>query len=658
MNQLTSSLPGLALTTDPTLQPGLGRLVTGAATPSSGHQASLPTMSIRENGGGVQVPRPFATLQDDADRNSTSATASKPSFCQAPPEPSPIGQVANSGDQSKAGSVRRFADPMSKAAITANMIKTGLLDPNERDVSGLTRLQAACRQGENAVVEELIEYSKRSCDDIIAVAARSKLTPTPLCIAAEEGNLALINYLLEEGDDPNFWDASSKRTALMAAMFNDKRDAMICLLENGATFGMPMSYERESSLPKWAIERRDCDMVRLLLKRCAAGSGQGNFRYGAALTGAVQMKCGIVERVLEARSAAATPDEWVKLVQELIKESHASLIGLKSRTQAHPASALGAGQSGEVVNGGNPMAFQLKNCIPVIAIADLPLLHMPQEKLWSYNKTVDSSPLQIFNQLVSTILSRGHANGMVCESLLKQLHDQHVLTAVALSVTDCLVNQNQWLGLHVGSDAFANEQQKAICYAAALSTLAPLVPSREMLRDVYMAAGISTSGADRLAMVAQSQFDQLQDLVFAVSTKLSDDMLSEIMPACLKHTNGGDEVNVGKLAKSLVASGLIRPIAVAVAESWQTAVNALMNQPLEIPPGATIIEVVRIIGDNMNTVVKQHFAATLQAELRKWNVDTPFRVMSVAAKTDDALDPLFQLQINLLKDYCTKVLES
>ena len=612
-------------------------------------------MSIRADGAWVEQPRPFVTLRDNADRNQTFTTASKPSFSQAHPAPSSLGQVGDSGDQLKVGRVRRFADPMGKAGIMADMLKQGLFDPSVRGIEGFNGLQRACRQGANEVVEALIEHSKRSGDNNMTIDARSKMTPTPLCIAAEEGNLELLTYLLEEGDDPNFWDANRKRTALMAAVSENKRDAMICLLKNGATFGMPMSNTAESSVVTWAIESKDYDMVKLLLKRCIAGFEQGKVDRGPGRMGAVQMKRGIVERVLKA-NPSETPDKWGKLVKELIAESHAGLIGLKWWTQEHPASAIGTVRSVDVMNGGDLTTSRLENCIPYIAIADLPLLRMPSEKLWSYDKNTDPLPLQIFNQLVSAILFRVPASGNFWESLIRHLHEQHVLTAVALYVADCLVKQHQWLGLHVGPDAFSNERQKAIYYAAALSIPAELIPFREKFWEVYMKAGISTEGAEQLAIAAERQFIELQDLVVAVINKLDGEMLTDIMPACLQHTNCEYEVNVSSLATRLVATGMIRPIAVAVSESWQTAISSLRDKPLALPSGATFKQFAQIMGDAMNKVARPRFAATLQAELCKWNVESPFRVMSFAANADDALNPLFQRQIGQLKEYCSRLI--
>lgn len=302
-------------------------------------------------------------------------------------------------------------------------------------------------------------------------------------------------------------------------------------------------------------------------------------------------------------------------------------------------------------------ACTLERYARAIVIADLALCHTPASGLWPDAGAALSSTLEIFNRLVSPFVSAKPAESTGRPLLLQHLYEQHVLVTVALPILDRLTGRNEGLALLAGADADANARQKAIYYAAALSILQALEPDNAT-NKVYASAGISANGAERLERAAQKQLSALQELATEAGALLCGEILGEIVPACIKHTDGGYEVDIGALSARLVVRGLIRPLANVVAESWRIAVDALKRASPPIPSGAMPMRDAPILDETMSTVAEPLFAKTLQAELRKPKVVSELRDMSLAAGTDFALDPLFQLQIELLKNYCTQLLEN
>jgi hypothetical protein len=136
---------------------------------------------------------------------------------------------------------------------------------------------------------------------------------------------------------------------------------------------------------------------------------------------------------------------------------------------------------------------------------------------------------------------------------------------------------------------------------------------------------------------------------------LGEQMLEQIMPACLKHTDGRYQVDVAGLAAALVASGLMRPFAQALAERWNAAVGSLMAGPVAIPPGAGFAQVAQILDDALRRLGQSHFAAGLLAALREASLLTELRQLTSAAPTDEALPMLFQIQADQLRQFAEQL---
>lgn len=145
---------------------------------------------------------------------------------------------------------------------------------------------------------------------------------------------------------------SAECTALELAISENKRDAAVCLLKAGAKVAWPTEPGYRNSVLGWAITHRDCDMVRLVLERCAASFGQGNVRCDAAMKQAVEEGCtDIVECLLQAGHAVAVPDESISFIYRAWgKEGHAVAMSKVAEVKALRASAMAADHSAQAMH--------------------------------------------------------------------------------------------------------------------------------------------------------------------------------------------------------------------------------------------------------------------------------------------------------------------
>lgn len=573
------------------------------------------------------------------------------------------------------------------AQVVAYLLGAGA-DACRADSQGISPLQHACRRGHLAVVDAMAAHSSLNGGAALA------LTPAPLHIAAEEGHLPLLGYLLKAGADPNVQDARSGRTALMAAAENGQVDAMrllmscpglkldlccaspdaslagsdgysavhlamrcgkraaiVCLLTAGAKVAVPAGRGYEQSLLRWAIERSDCDIVRLLLEQWAAGSGQPAARCDAALAHAVQARCaGIVECLLEAGHAAAPPGPLVRFIcQESDNRSRDALAGLVPDEQAHHAGAALAGHAGAMPEDGRPVSDK-DAYASAIAIADLQLCCRTAADPWPDNVAARQAPLQAFSQLFG--LASGHQQSMVHNrvNLLLNLHAEGLLMGVALPVADRITGCDPGLALLAGEGRQPNAHHAAMYYVAALSGLKPQHHAAAAAR-IFAASGAGALGVERLARVAHRQFEALQDLVGRAGAQLGEEMLEQIMPACIGHTDSRYRVDVAGLVAALFRSGLVPPFAHMLADRWTAAVASLLATPVAVPSGATFQQLTQILDEAMRGLGQSHLAASLLAALREADLLAELRRMTGALPADDVLPLLFRIQADQLSQY-------
>ena len=431
-----------------------------------------------------------------------------------------------------AGRYLHIAASKGQAAVVTYLLGAGM-DPHRRDSLGMTPLQHACMNGSVAVVAMLLEHAK-----VPYAVATDGLTPPPLYIAADERRVALLDYLLNAGADPNVRDVRTGRTALMAAAHRgtvdslrlllacprlqiglvcnagctalelaraaDKRDAAIALLRAGAKVVWSNDIPYFKSLLSWAIGRRDGDMVRLMLERCAAVSGQDDVACDAAVAHAVQLKCAdIVECLVDAGLAGSpihTPLGIV--VPGSASFSHALAIETIFNPESWQAGAPVSNKSAAARMKDREFLDSLERYVPTIVVADLLLSCKPAPGLWPASAAVQAAPLMAFDDLFPQMPATGLAATRVRESVLLHLHAVGMPVAVALALADCIAaGYGPGMALLACAGQAVNAQQKAMYNAAALSALKPREQGGIAAR-IYASAGISAKGAERLALAA------------------------------------------------------------------------------------------------------------------------------------------------------------
>jgi ankyrin repeat protein len=583
-----------------------------------------------------------------------------------------------------------LAAARGRTALVTWLLGCGV-DANASGAGNLTPLQHACLGGHVDVVGQLLAHLGLNVND-------PALSPTPLLyLAIEAGHLALMQYLLRAGALLNAYDLKTGRTGLMAAAakgrvdmlqtllargdikldlvchsgwtalqlatFSGGRDAAICLLNGGAPVAVPNDFTYRHSLLWRAVERKDGELFRLMLKRANIGAGHGAPFFNAAWSHAAQSGCAdIVECMLYVGLGDDNSPDLVRQIHQASdRAGHGASVKAIMYANAHHASVMAAGRPTVAGSEYTAMMHGLEHYVPAIVGADLRFINTTATGFWpsvtaqSVSGTLDA-PVQLFEQLIAPTGSRHLAVECLRESLLLHLHGQRLLLAVALPVADCLAACANSLALLGGAAEKYSPQQSAMYYAAALSALNPQDQAGFASR-LYSLAKIGGDDIKRLTIASQGQFNALCTLAGKVATQNGELVQEGILPACMGQTNARYEVDVVALADKLFANGLTRLLAQVVATCWNASVTALMATPLVIPPCATFFHVTQIIDNALRRLGQTHFAARLLAALSSLEAASAPRHMS-SKPTGDALPMLFKCQVDQLRGYCDRLRRS
>ncbi|PGG96211.1 hypothetical protein AJ79_09680 [Helicocarpus griseus UAMH5409] len=149
------------------------------------------------------------------------------------------------------------------------------VDCNESDTQGQTALLWAVRTRNQELANELL------CLDNIDVRAFDYTTKLcPLAIAAEKGEIALVELLLDRGAEPNQTDANGSTPLLWAAWAGHK--AVVETFLNFRTVDPDQADSRGQTPLSWAAERGHHEVIRLLLDHGATLSTKDSKGRGPA----------------------------------------------------------------------------------------------------------------------------------------------------------------------------------------------------------------------------------------------------------------------------------------------------------------------------------------------------------------------------------------
>jgi len=150
-----------------------------------------------------------------------------------------------------------YSAALGNQAATCELLLESGADPNQANDRDITPLQFAAEDGDNALVELLVEYG--------ATIARGERS---LWDAVMQADIATASLLLNAGADPDETD-SNNMTPLCYAAALDDREMCALLLDRGADINFRTPGERESAL-SCAVRSGDAVTVSFLLDRGAS----------------------------------------------------------------------------------------------------------------------------------------------------------------------------------------------------------------------------------------------------------------------------------------------------------------------------------------------------------------------------------------------------
>jgi ankyrin repeat protein len=150
-------------------------------------------------------------------------------------------------------------------------------DVNAAQADGSTALHWAVYWDNAEAVDLLLKAGA-------ATTAATRLNATPLYLAAEGGNVAMIQKLLAAGADPNQAVLSQNETPLMFAARSGNVEAVRALLDKGAELEATDKLRGSTAL-LWAAEQNQAAVLKLLLSRGANVNAKTNIAAPAGARG-------------------------------------------------------------------------------------------------------------------------------------------------------------------------------------------------------------------------------------------------------------------------------------------------------------------------------------------------------------------------------------
>lgn len=171
----------------------------------------------------------------------------------------------------------------------------------------------------------------------------------------------------------------------------------------------------------------------------------------------------------------------------------------------------------------------------------------------------------------------------------------------------------------------------------------------------YTAAGISEAGVTRMSAVATRQIEKLIAVSEQLLTSMGSAMLENLIPDCLARTSLARQVDAEVLVANLVSAGWLTPLAQLIVTSWKLTLAALEAEPLAIPAGSTMQQITQSVIENTERKAPLYFSHAMQSAIAGPMLLAALRTWIGDAKSAEALDLLFQIQCDQLRQYCGQI---
>jgi len=142
-------------------------------------------------------------------------------------------------------------------------------DVNAPQVDGTTALDWAVQANDSELTDILLAAGAKPM-------AANEAGATPMLLATQNGNAAIVERLLVAGADPNASLTKTGDTALMMAARTGNVDAVRALLDHGAQVNGHESWGGTTAL-MWAVSEHHPDVVKLLIERGADVNAKSYF---------------------------------------------------------------------------------------------------------------------------------------------------------------------------------------------------------------------------------------------------------------------------------------------------------------------------------------------------------------------------------------------
>ena len=520
------------------------------------------------------------------------------------------------------GNALILAAGLGHVAIIRRLLAQPGSDPDFLNVYGDSALIVAAGHGTLAAVHWLLESGAR------VNLPNGKDGWTALAVAAEQGRVDIVNRLLAHPGTELDASNGDGNSALMLAAGNANLDVVNCLLGNGARLNFSNDVDGTTALMH-ASRKGDIDIVQCLLAwpgvKCDLLDARG---YGALAYAVRECHPDVVACLLGAGafigSSGNQGNRGKSALDLLIQGRQLPLIEVFIRHGKLPETVTAA--------------FIAEPTLFAVAVADL---CAEQTAAVFELPGLEQAPA-FFNELMASL-----AMDRTGQCALDWLRGKNMRSACAQQVLAALTGTHSPLR----ACSVSLPQKMSYCLSA-LSSLDKLGAAGVVLEQ-YRSAGMSVAVTRHLASTASTQLAELNELAVQVLANTGAALMNKLVEVCVASTSMEFQVDVSRLTHSLVDEGLLAPIALAIAESWTAAVEAVQHQEIAMPAGSTVREAGVLMRAHCIGQAPALFAMNIRRQLAAHTLLLQLNAL-MNDGDDEGIHAQFQIQCDWLRQYCVQ----
>lgn len=532
--------------------------------------------------------------------------------------------LASIKDNRDEGDALILAAGLGHVPIIRRLLAQPGSDPDFLNVYGDSALIVAAGHGTSAAVHWLLEGDAR------VNLGNGEDGWTALAVAAEQGRVDIVDRLLAHpATEPDALN-SDGNSALVLAAGNRNLDVVRCLLGNGARLNLLNDRDGTTALMH-AARKGDVNIVQCLLAWPGIKYDLLDARGHSALAYAVRKRhLDVVSCLLGAGAAIGSPanqgNRCKSALDLLIQRRQLPLIEVFIRHGKLPETVIAA--------------FIAEPTLFAVAVADL----CAEQTATVFELPGLEQAPAFFNELIASL-----AMDRTGRCMLDWLRGKSMRAACAQQVLAALT------GTHSPLRACGVALPRKMSYClGALSSLDRLGAAGAVLEQ-YRSSGLSVAATGRLASTASMQLAGLNELAVQVLARNGAALMDKLVEMCVASTTMAFQVDVARLTGCLVDEGLLAPIALAIAESWTAAVEAVQHQKFAMPAGSTVREAGASMRAHCIAQAPAFFATNIRRQLAVHAVLLQLNAL-MNDGNDEGIHAQFQVQCDQLRQFCEQLL--